>query len=109
MYLSSPARDMLFRLAENGNVDYRRLHTRELLAILELERKGLITEAPNAECKPGDGDKQRGDRNKKAIYAELRLRFIPYLRFSLAALFFALAALLFSSPYFFFLGKLPLG
>ena len=109
MYLSKPARDMLFRLAENGNVNYRRLHTRELLALLELERKGLITEAPNAECKPGNGDKQRGDRNKKAIYAELCLRFIPYLRFSLATLFLALAALLRSSPYFFFLGKLPLG
>ena len=99
---------MLFRLAENGSVDYRRLHTRELLAILELERKGLITEAPNAENKPGNGDKQRSDRNKKAIYAELCLRFVPYLRFSLAALLLALAAFLLSSPHFLFLGKLPL-
>lgn len=101
MYLSKPARDMLIRLSQNGSVDYELLYTRELLALLELEHKGLIVEAPNAECQTGNRNEQRSDRNKKAIYAELRLRFVPCFRFFLAALAFAFLC-------FSFFGKLPL-
>lgn len=109
MYLSKPARDMLLLLlAEDGSVSYKLLYTKELFALLELERKGLIVEAPNAEYQPGEGNKKRSNRNKKAIYAELCLRFIPYLRFFFALFLFFFALFFFSLSYLRFLGKLPL-
>lgn len=80
MYLSNAAKDMLLQLAEDGEVDYKLLHTNELLAILELERKGLIKEVSYAKYQSGNGNKKRCNRNKKAIYAELYVRFFLYFR-----------------------------
>lgn len=108
MYLSNTAKDMLLRLAEDGAVNYKLLTTKELFAILELERKGLIKEAPNAECQTCKGNNKRCNRNIKAIYAELCLRFIPYFRFFLALFLFILAALFCSFSFYNFLGMLPL-
>lgn len=108
MYLSKAAINMLLRIGDNEKLYYQLLTTRELFAILELARKGLIKEAPNAECQTGKGNKKRCNRNIKAIYAELCLRFIPYFCLFLASFLFALSALLYSFPIYNLLGKLPL-
>lgn len=105
LYLSKAAKDMLLQIGNNGELYYKLLTTRELFALLELSRKGLIEKAPNTEYQSGEGNKERSNGNAKAVYAELCLRFIPYF---LALFLFILAMFFCSFSFYDFLGNLPL-